>query len=283
MINKLLYLKNKLKPPKVSCVNINTKYQETIARVEEQIISLLGMSDEEIFELCKYEIENFEKYCPTLSASHPLTIKLNDIINEYPYFNDKKITAQVYKGDDFNAFSYPNGTIKISSGIMESFYHNEILFIIGHELAHIVNGDAKRDLTYAKIAFYLGKLKNLALKTNHVLAPKNIIGFIGCLGIDIVSDGIFNLTSNSLAMYLSREHEFAADQFGLSLLNEIKEDQNSLNSAISALKKLEEYNKIDSDDGQNFLKYIFETHPPVSNRIAALKEYSLQQQKLKKE
>jgi putative metalloprotease len=141
------------------------------------------------------------------------------------------------------SFAGQNGSIRLSSGLLDLLNHDELIFILGHEIAHILYKDDKENYqtTYA-----LAGIKEGAQVTGGLTA------YLTQTGIDLISQKL-NQTK------YSKKKERKADRYGLAYLKAYKLD---VSVAISALEKL-------SKHSANLLI----THPTSVERVEYLKEH----------
>ena len=241
-----------------------------IDEVKEYILGLINVSDDDIQAICQLELDRFESIYQTVPLTHPQTQRLNNIVNKYYNMYEKNIVCEVYDCDYYMAYSFPDGHIKISNKIMNDFTDEQILFIFGHELGHIVNGDSKTGLIYSQIANYLSNLQKSSFITKIPFFSFNIITTLLLLmGINIIATQATNLATSSLGNYISRNQEFAADKFGVDVLLAAHCSVDDATSALELLKT----DLSDDEENMNFFQYLFATHPTIDKRIAAINEY----------
>ena len=160
--------------------------------------------------------------------------RLKKLMAKTSLLDHRKLDIQVYKSKEINAFSMANGAIRINSHLMDIMNDNELLFVIGHEIGHIVNTDSKDSyrLAYAVSHLYNGES----------LAPKII---------EQITSYLVNAT-------FSRHEEREADAYAVRF---IQHNNIPLKLVLGALKKL-------GNQPSNLLS----THPATKERIIALKE-----------
>jgi len=164
-----------------------------------------------------------------------LTLQLS--IKELP------VDIQVYMDKGLKSFAGQNGSIRLSSGLLDLLNHDELIFILGHEIAHILYKDDKENYqtTYA-----LAGIKKGAQVTGGLTA------YLTQTGIDLISQKL-NQTK------YSKKKERKADRYGLAYLKAYKLD---VSVAISALEKLSKHSA-----------ELLTTHPTSVDRVEYLKEH----------
>jgi heat shock protein HtpX len=189
-----------------------------------------------------------------------------------------------------NAFATgrsPNhASVAVTQGLLQIMNDDELEGVIAHELSHVRNYDILTSSIAATIAgaiTYLAQLGKWAMLFG---------GFRGNRDDDREGGGFSALLMIFLApfaalllqLFLSRTREYAADETGVRMVGH----QQGL---ISALEKLGAYNRriptsaispstsslciVKPFFGQGTLSSLFSTHPPLEDRIAALKQMSV--------
>ncbi len=151
---------------------------------------------------------------------------------------------KVYLSNQVNAFAMADGTIRIYSGLMDMMNDEELLFVVGHEMGHVVKKHIKKKIMLAYAASAVRK---------GVASQENSVG-------DIARSGIGGLLQMLLNAQFSQEEERQADDFGLFYL---KQNKINTSSAVSALEKLAGLGK-----GHSFLS----SHPDPDVRAKRIKK-----------
>ncbi len=184
----------------------------------------------------------------------------------------------VYDAPEINAFATGanrnNALVAVSTGLLHNMSEDEAEAVLGHEIAHVANGDM---ITMALLqgvlntfvivlARVVGGIIDSALSGNRDSGR----GFAYYI-IVFVLEMVFGLFATMIAMWFSRHREFRADHGGASLAGRQK--------MIAALERLK------LNHGQSTLptqiaafgiagsaaKKLFLSHPPLDERIAALR------------
>ncbi len=66
--------------------------------------------------------------------------------------------VKVYLAKDINAFAMADGSIRIYSGLMELMNDQELLFVIGHEMGHVIKKHSREKMVLAYAASALRKV-----------------------------------------------------------------------------------------------------------------------------
>ncbi len=185
----------------------------------------------------------------------------------------------IYDSPEVNAFatgmSKNNALVAVSTGLLNSMTREEAEAVLGHEVSHIANGDM---VTLALIqgvvntfviflARVIGHLVDrVVFKTERDHGPAFWI-------TTVIAELVLGILASLIVFWFSRQREFRADRGGARLAGRDK--------MIAALERLKRVHSEPLPDqmaafgiaggmGQG-LKRLFMTHPPLDERIEALK------------
>ena len=186
----------------------------------------------------------------------------------------------IYEGEP-NAFAtgaFKNSAlVAVSTGLLRGMTREEVEAVIGHEVAHVANGDM---VTMALIqgvmntfvvfaSRMIGSLVDGAMRRGENSGPG-----IGYYVTTVVLDILFGFLAGIIVAWFSRQREFRADRGTAQLMGNPR-------NMINALARLDGLHA----EGQQMPKHLqtmaivgsigklFATHPPMEERIAALKAY----------
>ena len=181
-----------------------------------------------------------------------------------------------------------HATIVVTRGLLEKLEKVELEGVIAHELAHIGNKDMLLQTILVTLVGFVAILSNWFLR----------ISFWGFGKRDRKKRGgnffwIFGLVAAILApicakliqLAISRKREFLADATGAlitrypeglaSALEKIAKDKSQMKKASLATAHLFIANPFKGEQKTSFLAKLFSTHPPIEERIKALREISI--------
>ena len=185
----------------------------------------------------------------------------------------------VYEGEP-NAFAtgaFKNSAlVAVSTGLLQGMNRDEVEAVLGHEVAHIANGDMVT-LTLIQgvvntfvvflarvVGFFVDKV---LLRGNEDRGPG-----IGYMVTVFVCEIVFGLVASIIVAWFSRQREFRADAGSASLLGSPVPMQNALarlgGFQPGALPSSMSASGISGGGGG--WGALFSTHPPMEERIAAL-------------
>lgn len=182
----------------------------------------------------------------------------------------------IYDSPEMNAFatgpSKSNSLVAVSTGLLRSMDREQVEGVLGHEVAHIANGDM------VTLTLIQGVINAFVLFFSRILASIAASQFernryLIEMGIYIVLQIVFSFLGYMVVAYFSRQREFRADSGGARYAGREK--------MISALQALSRQTiKYEKDDnlaafkisGSRSVAALFRTHPPLEDRIARLQK-----------
>ncbi len=218
------------------------------------------------------------------SQSVSLDIKLQAVWNTVERISQSKniIMPEVgyYESAEPNAFatgsSKNKSLVAVSTGLLQQMEKNEIEGVVGHEMAHILNGDmVTLTLIQGVMNTFVVLLANLAARfvAGAIAKDNETVGYFTYQLIYIVFQILFGFLAMFVIMWFSRIREYRADIGGAQYT--------SRSSMVAWLKKLQNITKLDTKSSMdkkmtafmiNEPDGLFSTHPSLDNRIKALEE-----------
>jgi heat shock protein HtpX len=190
----------------------------------------------------------------------------------------------IYQAPDVNAFATGmdrnNALVAVSTGLLEYMDQAEAEAVLGHEVSHIANGDM---VTLALIqgvlnTFVIFIARLVANLINTFLSRgeqegEGGLGFLGYMAVTIVLELVLGLLASIIVMWFSRQREFRADAGGAKLAGQPK-----MIAALQRLQQMQEPSQLPDQiaafgihgKGGGLAK-LFMSHPPLEERIAALR------------
>jgi STE24 endopeptidase len=152
--------------------------------------------------------------------------------------------------------------ILVSDTLLAEYSEDEIEVVLAHELAHHVHGDIWKGLAFEAglivAGFYLGAR---VLRAAAPRAGLSGVGDVAGLPLLLLAAGAVSILMVPIAHALSRAFERSADRFALRLTN-------NPGAFTSAMRRLAAQN-LAEDDPSRLVKWLFYSHPPIKERIAA--------------
>ena len=186
----------------------------------------------------------------------------------------------VYGSPEVNAFATgarrDSALVAVSTGLLNRLGKDETEAVLAHEVSHVANGDM---ITLTLIQ---------GVVNTFVIFLSRIIGFFvdrlifrtergygpGFFIASIVAQIVLGILASTIVMWFSRQREFRADAGGAKLAG-----RESMISALEGLKRLHQPSQL-PESMQAFgisagrasgFKRLFMSHPPLDERIAALR------------
>ena len=177
------------------------------------------LSSNEVKELGKATADGMDAKNQIAPADNAYAKRLNKIVADLHNEAGLKLNYKVYLVKDVNAFACPDGSIRVFAGLMDMMTDDEIYFVIGHEIGHVANGDSADKLRLAYAASGARKA---------VGATGGAIGALSRAELGKIGEALLNAQ-------FSQRQEFAADAYGLDLMQRNRKNQQA---AVTALRKL---------------------------------------------
>lgn len=194
----------------------------------------------------------------------------------------------IYPGQELNAFatgpSKSNSLVAVSEGLLRHMTRDEVEGVLGHEVAHIANGDmVTMTLIQGVInAFVMFFARIAAFAVDQFLRGDDEegqgLGWIAHMFVVIAFELLFGMIGMVIVAWFSRQREFRADVGGAVLAGRPKME--------AALRKLQSGIELNSDANPSMaaLKIsgkpskfaaLFSTHPDLDLRIQRLREMKM--------
>ncbi|MDH5190939.1 MAG: protease HtpX [Gammaproteobacteria bacterium] len=186
----------------------------------------------------------------------------------------------IYDSPDVNAFatgmSRNNALVAVSTGLLRAMNRDEAEAVLGHEVSHVANGDM------ITLALIQGVVNTFVIVLSRVIGHmvdrvvfKTQRGHGPAFWITaIIAEIVLGILASAIVMWFSRQREFRADAGGASLASREKMiaalERLQLSSGQAHLPDQMAAFGISGGIGHG-LKRMFMSHPPLEERIAALK------------
>lgn len=229
-----------------------------------------------------------------ISGAHQIDLKANPEL--YKIVENLSIAGglpmpRVYIIDDtaMNAFATgrnpKNAVVCVTTGLLSRLDKTELEGVLAHELSHVGNYDIRFMTLVVVLVGIITLLADWMLRLSFFGGGddsdnKNPIFLIGGLVLILISPIVAML----IQLAVSRKREFLADASGAlltrypeglaSALEKISNDHEPLEAANKATAHLYIANPLNDHkkDGQSWFASLFNTHPPIEERIKRLRE-----------
>jgi heat shock protein HtpX len=181
----------------------------------------------------------------------------------------------IYEGEP-NAFAtgaFKNSAlVAVSTGLLQSMTKEEVEAVIGHEVAHIANGDMVTMTLIQGVmntfVFFLsrviGHFIDTALRRGSDSGPG-----IGSFVVTMVLQVVLGFLASIIVAWFSRHREFKADAGAAGLMGQSRSMQAAL-MRLGGMTPGELPKNMAAMGIAGGLGKLFSTHPPMEERIAAL-------------
>lgn len=185
----------------------------------------------------------------------------------------------IYDAPEVNAFatgpSRNNALVAVSTGLLRNMTQDEAEAVLAHEVSHVANGDM------VTLALIQGVVNTFVILLSRVIGHlvdrvvfKTERGHGPAFWVTaIIAELVLGILASIIVMWFSRQREFRADRGGANLAGRQK--------MIAALERLAAGRTAPLPDQMaafgiagglgSGIKRLFMTHPPLEERIAALK------------
>lgn len=196
----------------------------------------------------------------------------------------------IFPAQQSNAFATgwnkDDALVAVSSGLLNRMRPEEVRAVLGHEIGHVANGDM------VTLALIQGVLNTFVMFFARVVAQlidsflrrddNEGLGFFGYFAVVIVAEIVFGLVASVIVAWFSRFREYRADAAGARLAGS--------GAMINALARLKAETQmpdqmpdtltafaITTGQTRKLMERLFASHPPLDDRIRALKESAYRQ------
>lgn len=182
----------------------------------------------------------------------------------------------IYEGEP-NAFAtgaFKNeALVAVSTGLLESMTEEEVAAVLGHEVAHIANGDM---ITLTLIqgvvnTFVVFFARVVGYFVDRVLLKNERDVGVGYFVTVIACEIIFGVLASIIVAWFSRQREYRADAGAASLMGS-REPMIRALARLGGLQPGELPKSFEASgiSGGRGISAMFATHPPIAARIHAL-------------
>ncbi|ARS51607.1 protease HtpX [Kushneria konosiri] len=197
----------------------------------------------------------------------------------------------IFPAQQANAFATGwnknDALVCVSAGLLNQMRPEEVRAVLGHEIGHVANGDM------VTLSLIQGVLNTFVMFFARIVAQVldsflrrddegGGLGFMGYFAVVMVLEIVFGLIASIIVAWFSRYREYRADEAGARLagsgaminaLARLKAQQNMPDQMPDSLTAF----AITTGQTRKLMERLFASHPPLDDRIAALKKAAYQQ------
>ncbi len=177
-----------------------------------------------------------------------------------------------------------NSVIAFTTGLLEKLDRTELEAVVAHELSHVKNRDILIGSVVVVLVAVVAVLARLYIRTSLWGGIRDNRGQSGALFmlIGLIAAIALPIVATIIRLAVSRKREFLADSSGalltrypeglISALEKISKDSNPMRKANEqSMHHLFISSPLKGQEKANWFSKLFMTHPPVEERIAALR------------
>ena len=198
----------------------------------------------------------------------------------------------IFPAQQSNAFATgwnkDDALVAVSAGLLNRMRPEEVRAVLAHEIGHVANGDM------VTLALVQGVLNTFVMFFARVVAHlvdgflksrsdgEGGLGFMGYFAVVIVAEIVFGIIASAIVAWFSRFREYRADSAGARLAG-----SGAMINALARLKAETEMPDqmpdtlramaITKGQTRSLMERLFASHPPLDDRIRALKEAAYRQ------
>ena len=214
-------------------------------------VKALSFSNEDAIKLSRESVEWMDKNNPVAGPKDPYTVRLNKLFGKHKNQDGLALNYKVYKVKDINAFACADGSVRVFSSLMDIMTDDELLAVIGHEIAHVKNEDTKDAIKNAY-------LKAAAMEA--ASASSNTVAKLNDSQLGAMANSILDASH-------SKKQESQADDYSYNFM---KSNGYNVVGAYTAFKKLELLSE--GAEKQSSFQKMFNSHPASAKRAEVMKK-----------
>lgn len=198
----------------------------------------------------------------------------------------------IFPAQQSNAFATGwnrnDALVAVSAGLLNRMRPEEVRAVLAHEIGHVANGDM---VTLALVqgvvnTFVMFFARVVAHLVDQFLRSRSDgeggLGFMGYFAVVMVAEIVFGIVASAIVAWFSRFREYRADAAGAKLAG-----SGAMINALARLKAETEVPDqmpdtmramaITKGQTRSLMERLFASHPPLDDRIRALKEAAYRQ------
>ena len=164
--------------------------------------------------------------------------------------------------------------VAVSTGLLQGMTREEIEAVLGHEVAHIANGDMVTMTLIQGVmntfVVFLSRVIGYAVDSFLRKGSDSTDPGIGYWVTTIVMDIVLGFAAHMVVSWFSRHREFRADAGAAQLMGRTQPMMNAL-ARLGGMVPGELPKSLAAMGISGSIGKLFSTHPPIEERIAALK------------
>ncbi|MEF8942770.1 MAG: M48 family metallopeptidase [Desulfohalobiaceae bacterium] len=200
----------------LGCEGVNLRQAKEAG---EDAVKAVTLSEEQVRELARRAAERADEEHELAPPESSYSGRLERLVREHGEEEGHSYEYRVYLSSKVNAFAMADGSIRIYSGLMDKMSDQELLFVLGHEMGHVVENHIMKKMRVA--------LAGSALRKG-IASQENVIG-------ELAESQLGGLVNKLIQARFSREEEEEADRYAVRFM---QQEGYNPHKSVSALKKL---------------------------------------------
>ena len=196
----------------------------------------------------------------------------------------------IFPAQQSNAFATGwnknDALVAVSAGLLNRMRPEEVRAVLAHEIGHVANGDM------VTLALIQGVVNTFVMFFARIVAHlvdsflksdgEGGLGFMGYFAVVMVAEIVFGIVASAIVAWFSRYREYRADEAGARLagtgamvnaLARLKAETEMPDQMPDTLRAM----AITKGQTRSLVEQLFASHPPLDDRIRALKEAAYRQ------
>ena len=208
-------------------------------------VKALTLTDAQMAAYVKESMDWMDKHNPVLPENDPYTVRLRKLTAGITDADGIPLNFKVYNVVDVNAFTCPDGSVRVFAALMDKMTDDELLGVIGHEIGHVLKHHSKN-----------------AFKTSLMTdALKDGISSAGGVAAALSDSQLGTLTQSLINAKYSQKQENEADDCGYDFL--VSKGKNPW-GMVMAFEKLQ---AMEGNQKSSYITKMFSSHPETKARI----------------
>ncbi len=177
-----------------------------------------SVTNEELKKIAQEDIAKMDKNNDIVTDQYHTD--LQNVMKKIKLPSGVKLDVKVYWSPYLYIFSRSNGSIRVNHGIIEKLNDNELLFVMAHEVGHLLHEDFKKSYRKEHAMYAFEKMLNMGGDT-----------------MGGMSNGVLaSVTSDMRKSRFQKVEELNADEFAMKVL---KDNNVPREAAIDALELMQ--------------------------------------------
>jgi len=197
-----------------------TGTKSTLSDAAADMSKSASVTDEELKKIAQEDIAKMDKNNDIVTDQYHKD--LQKVMKKIKLPAGVQLDVKVYWSPYLYIFSRSNGAIRVNHGIIEKLNDNELLFVMAHEVGHLLHEDFKKSYRKEHAMYAFEKMLNMGGDT-----------------MGGMSNGVLaSVTSEMRKSRFQKNEEFNADEFAMQVLKANNVPREAATDALELLQYL---------------------------------------------